>query len=455
MRPNPLRPLAIAALLLGAGFLLSCSGYADKVAKLRGELAAGKPQIALATLEEERGGDDTPGLPYLMEKGTLLYLTGDSAGCQAAFAEAERLVEELYTRSLTREAARLIFNDTAQAYRGELFERVWIHYYRALDFLASGDTAAAAVEGRAAIEDLTRLSDTGPDEAKYRNDPFLQYFSGLLYELDGEVNDAWIAYREAERLYGAGDIYGVETPPSLVRDLLGAGERMGFHEENLRVLERHPEQASRHPGEGEGELVLLVDTGLVPGKISQRLDFPIYGDGDDGDDEAAWATAALAYDNWMYRESRDLELAYILSIALPAVAPSPPAPRLSWHVSGGGAGTLDTAADLGALSRQCLADRYPAVMVRTVARALLKYWAKEKTEEKHGKGMGFLVDILGSVTEVADTRAWSTLPGHVHVARLVLPAGEHVVSVQGGGYGGEGVARVEPGRLSFLTLRLY
>ncbi len=457
MRPHALRVFALAALLSSAGFLLSCSGYADKVAKLRGELAAGKPEIALATLEEEQGGDDTPGLPYLMEKGTLSYLAGDSQACQAAFAEAERVVDDLYTRSLSREAARLIFNDTAQAYRGELFERVWIHYYRALDFLAAGNTAAAAVEGRAAIEDLTRLSDTGPDEAKYRNDPFLQYFSGLLYELDGELNDAWIAYREAERLYGAGEIYGVGTPPSLVRDLLSAGERMRFGDEVARFRERYPDVETPRLDRDEGELVLLIDTGLVPGKISERMDFPIFtdDDGDDDDHEVAWATAALAYDNWYYRDSRDLELEYILSIALPAVAPSSPAPHLSWQVPGGGAGALDTAADLGALSRRCLQDRYAGVMIRTVARALLKHWAKEKTEEKHGKGAGLLVDILGSVTEVADTRAWSTLPGHVHVARLVLPAGEHVVRVQGGGYAGEGRAEVRRGRLSFLALRLY
>jgi uncharacterized protein len=454
MRLPALRSFAPVALLLGAGFLISCSGYADKVAELRGELAAGQPAAALSSLEKAYGdGGDDPGLPYLFERGTLLYLNGDHAGCQAAFAAAETVVEDLYTRSLSREAARLIFNDTAQAYRGELFERVWVHYYRALAYLADGNRSAAAVEGRAAVEDLQRMADTGPDEAKYRNDPFLQYFSGLLYEMDGELNDAWINYVQAERLYQAVEIYGVSAPDGLARDLIRAGERLGFREEAAGYRERYPEAALDPPAEGLAEVLLLVDTGIVPGKVSHRMDFPIYSGGDE-DEDAAWATAALAYDNWHYRESRDLELDYILSIALPAVDDGYAAPRLSWSV-GERAGRLETAADLGALSRQCLEDRYGAIMIRTVARALLKYWAKEKVEEKHGQGWGLVTDILGSVTEVADTRAWSTLPGHVHVARLFLPPGEHRVSIRGGGLAGEGLVTAEAGRLNFLALRLY
>lgn len=456
MRSSLYRRLAALALLLSAGCLLSCSGYADKVAKLRTDLAAGRPEAAMVTLAKAYGEDAKPELPYLLELGTLEYLRGDYVACQASFAEAQRVVDDLYTKSLSREAARLIFNDTAQAYRGELFERVWIHYYRALAYLAAGQGHEAAVEGRAATENLERFADTGPDEAKYRNDPFLQYFAGLLYEMDGELNDAWINYMAAERLYQAREIYGVGTPASLLRDLIRAGERLGFEEQVARYRERYSAVEAMAPASGPCELVLLVDTGLVPGKVSRRLDFPIFSSdgGDDGGDDLAWATAALAYDNWRYRESRNLKLEYILSIALPEVAPSSPAPKLSYSAAGR-AGVLAPAADLGALSRQCLADRYRGVIIRTVARALLKYWGKEKIEEKHGKGAGFLADILGSVTEVADTRAWATLPEHVQVARFSLPPGEHIVRVQGDGLAGEGRVLVEPGRLAFLALRLY
>ena len=448
------RRLAPLLLLLAVAAVAACSGYAGKVARLRTDLAAGNPAAALGALDKLYDAD-TRSLPYLMEKGMLQYLTEDYDGCQVSLAAADQVVDELYTRSLSREVGRLLLNDTVQEYRGERFEQVWIHYYRALAYLDAGQTHDAAVEGRAATQALTRHADTGDDAAKYRNDPFLQYVAGLLYEMDGELNDAWINYREAERLYRAVDIYGVPAPPrSLIEDLLDAGHRLGFDEEVASYREAYPDVEPRAVGPDEGELVILVDTGLAPGKVSERIDFPIYEDAN-GDEEAAWTVATHAYDTW-HVEGRKQKLAYILSIALPAVPPSGPPPRLS-GTAGGAAGTLDLGADLGALSRQCLEDRYGAVVIRTVARALLKYWAKKKMEEKHGEGAGFLTDILGSVTEVADTRSWSTLPAHVSVTRVALPAGEHRVELRGGRGVGDGQAVVDivPGRLHFLALRLY
>ncbi|MBM4118441.1 hypothetical protein FJ251_12045 [bacterium] len=444
-----------ALLLVCALPLLSCSGYAGKVQRLRTEVAAGQPAAALATLNGLYDADERS-LPYLMERGLLQYLSGDLEGAQVSLAAAEQLVDELYTRSLSRELARLLINDTLQEYRGELFEGAWIHYYRALAYLAAGAPQSAAVEGRAATQTIDRMAATGPDEAKYRNDPFLQYFAGLLYEMDGELNDAWINYREAERLYQAHAVYGVAGPPDcLLHDLFRAGERLGFDEELARYREAYPDLAVPRPAPGEGELVLLVETGLVPGKVSERIDFPIFtqAEGDDNA-ESAFHIAGDSYGRWRAGDIREQELAYWLSIALPAVAPGAPAPELRWSAGAAG-GALAPAANLGALSHQCLEDRYAAVVIRTVARGLLKYWSTKKMEEEHGKGAGFLTNLLGSVTEVADTRAWSSLPAHVAVARLALPAGPQRIRVQGTGGGAEAEVDIAPGRLQFLALRLY
>ena len=447
--------LALAALLAGILPLVSCSTYADKVGRLRMELADGSPLEALASLDKLYDKDERS-LPYFMERGLLQYLSGDLTGCQVSFAGAEQLVDELYTRSLSREAARLLLNDSMQSYRGELFEQAWIHYYRALAYLDAGEPQSAAVEGRAATQTLERMADTDNDEAKYRNDPFLQYVAGLLYEMDGELNDAWINYREAERLYQAADIYGVGAPPAcLLGDLLRSGERLGFQEEVLHYREAYPQlaEAPAPPQADEGELVLLVETGLVPAKCSERIDFPIFTDAEGKDEEAVLHIAGESYSDWR-AGGRNQELAYILSIALPAVDPPPPVPALSW-IAAGRAGTLAPAANLGVLSRQCLEDRYAAVVIRTVARGLLKYWSTKKMEEKHGEAAGLLTNIFGSVTEVADTRSWSTLPAHVAVARLSLPAGRQLIRVRGGGGEAEAEVDIARGGLHLLALRLY
>ncbi|MBN2170456.1 MAG: hypothetical protein JW819_03930 [Candidatus Krumholzibacteriota bacterium] len=453
MTPRPARRFRRRVLRWLAPLLMlavACVPYASKVSKVRTDLANGDPAAALARLEK-MGGD---GLPELMERGLLQYLTGDLPGCQETFARAQQVVQDLYTQSLTREAARLLINDTMQAYRGEVFERVWIHYYRALGYLAAGQPHEAAVEGRAVTADLQYYADTGADEAKYKNDPFLQYFAGLLYEADGELNDAWINYRQAERLYQAADIYGVPGPPApLVADLLRAGRALRFDEEAAAYEERYAGVEVPAREAGEGDLVVLVEARLVPAKLNNRMDFPIFGDADDDNDDAAWVLAEDSYNIWRRGEQREVK--YWLTIALPAVDEPEPAPGgMCWR-AGGRRGDLALAADLGALSRQCLADRYPAVVVRTVARALLKYWAKEKTEEEQGKAAGFLVDILGSATEMADTRSWSTLPGYVLIGRGRLPAGEHVLTVQGGGLSGQATVTIAPGKMNFVALRLF
>ena len=449
------RRACLGALLLLFLSALGCSTYSTKSGKVRGELAAGRPEKALAGLTEL--GDEKE-LPQLMEMGLLLYLTGDFAGAQESFTRAQTIVDDLYTKSLTREAARLILNDAAQSYRGEIFERVWIHFYRALAFLAAEDFHSAAVEGRAVTFDLRRFSDAEASEGKYRNDPFLQWFAGMLYEADGELNDAWINYQDAERLYREGDIYGVRVPGALIGDLLSAGTRLGFYDQLAPYVARYPRRVATNPLPGEGELVLLISTGMIPTKQSNRIDFPIFKEVEKDksaqrDGQHAVRVSERAYDDWR-SPPRERKLDYVLSIDLPSIPDSPAPPSLSWQAAGR-EGPLETAADLGALHRACLADRYGGIVVRTVARGLLKYWTKQKIEEEKGEVAGLLFNVFGSVTEVADTRSWVTLPAHVHAARISLPAGEQMVSVGSGKQRRTATVNIEPGRIAFLALRLY
>jgi hypothetical protein len=87
---------------------------------------------------------------------------------------------------------------------------------------------------------------------------------------------------------------------------------------------------------------------------------------------------------------------------------------------------------LAAILRQDLSDRQPAIAIRAITRALIKYAASEAAEEAAGgeeKTAGFLVglavNLLGVATEAADTRSWETLPDKIYAADFQLPPGEH------------------------------
>ena len=433
------RFISFLPLLWLALWLAGCSPHGARDARMREALLAEDPASALAVFDDE----ECASVDCLLSRGHVAMLAGDYRQAQLDLAVAEWLIQDLWTLNLGKEAASLAVNDQLRDYGGERFERVWVNFVRAVGYLEAGEPWEAAVEGRALTHKLTVLSDEGDDESEYLNDPFLQYFAGLLAEADGEVNRAWINYRAAERLYAAENIYGAVAPVSLGEDLIRAARKLSFHEELESLEERYGEAAE--PAPGEGELVILVSEGLIPEKYTQRIDFPIFED-EDGDTDA-WNLAAHSYSHW---HSPDLDVAYWLSIALPAVAEGTPAPEIRWSAEGGG-GSMDLVADLGHLSRRNLEDRYGTVVIRTVARALVKYWAAEKAEEKKGELAGILVNLLGAATEWADTRGWASLPERIYMRRVPVEAGRHRVQV--GHVGAE--VEVAPGEISFLHLRLY
>jgi len=67
----------------------------------------------------------------------------------------------------------------------------------------------------------------------------------------------------------------------------------------------------------------------------------------------------------------------------------------------------------------------PTIFFKTILRGLTKYLATRGAKKAGGEAAGVLANILGAVTETADTRSWLTLPEQVHMVRLSLPAGEY------------------------------
>ena len=136
--------------LLGA-----CSTYSDQAARVRADLARGETGEALEILEKS-GGDDPDVLNHL-ERGLVYYTEGRFAEAIAAFARAEVQIDDLYTKSLSREAAAFLTNDGTRPYTGYPAEQVLLHVYAALSYLGLGDREGALVECRKVSEQLTGL----------------------------------------------------------------------------------------------------------------------------------------------------------------------------------------------------------------------------------------------------------------------------------------------------------
>ena len=256
-------------------FLLSgcAASYSGSMSHLLKDLEKGDYQGALDKLKDPPKKNK---LLYHLEKGLILHYQGQYEASNWEFAEAERISDELFTRSISRQAASMLSSDRVIPYRGEEFELSLIHYYRAMNYARLGDRQAALVECRKANQKLEDHAQQAEYELSYKNDAFLQYMTGLFFESEEEWNDAYISYKDALKGYRAYEAaFGSPVPRILLVDLARLAEYLGYEDEVQKYVESYqltPEELQPVSG---GEIVVFVETGFVPRKHQIELNMPI------------------------------------------------------------------------------------------------------------------------------------------------------------------------------------
>lgn len=443
--------------LLLCVFFTGCATYTHNAATFRSSLAGGHYETALQTLGEARKGPAR--LLYLMENGLIAHYRGEYHASNRYFEAAERLADRLFTRSLSREAASLITNDQVRAYRGEEFELAFINYYRALNYWYLDEPEDALVECRKANLKLDRYAARADYDATYRNDAFIHYMTGLIYEATGELNDAYVSYRNALDAYETyQDAFGLEAPDALRNDLWRVEKALDYVEIPGDAVAARDWRSARG-----GELIVFSEIGFVPHKVQEEISLPIY-EGDDftgKKDRLEGVSRKIARRHFKPHYAGKSKVEYWLRVALPAyedVAPRTQTVRVS---AAGRQATTTLAEDLSAIAWQTFQDKQPAILARTVARGLVKYSASVKLEEKN-KVLGFIVNLFSAATEAADTRSWVSLPHSVQIGRLTLPAGTHTLTLESLDSRGRVVEtgtisdiHVRPGTRTFVNYRTY
>ena len=112
---------------------IGCAGYSMRAEEMLAAFSAGEQEDALKKVEKLKS--NTSQLLYLLEKGTLQHYAKDFEASNKTFEEAEILSEQLYTKSISREAASLLSSDNILPYTGEKFERALINFYRAFNYV--------------------------------------------------------------------------------------------------------------------------------------------------------------------------------------------------------------------------------------------------------------------------------------------------------------------------------
>ncbi len=436
--------------MLGSMLCMGCSGPMAHYAKVERSLLAGQPTQAIQIMQaakEEYGTKSR--LLFLMDQGMVLHLAGQYAESNIVLEEAHLLIEDLYTKRLRDEASALLVNEARQPYEGAPHEHVMVNIVKALNYAALQQWDEALVEGRRIDHRLNVLSDKEEGKDTYQEDPFARYLVGLLYDIAGDSNNAYVGYRKAEQIYkGNVGWTRVTLPDVLKRDLIRTAIRLGLQGEAKQYQDEFPEvanQTSASPRGNLAQIVVVTYHGKGPKKEDLFIDVPVSLD--------ALALVALTKPGFRgsSRRTRGGEaLLYgihgrIARIALPRFTLNEKPLALDSIQVRGETTSLTTQSqrmyDINAVAEKTLADEYDSLVLRAVARTAMKMAAAEgiaigaraaagkKSRDWVGPLVGGIARVFALATEEADIRSWRMLPGEIQMARIWLEPGDYSVAI--------------------------
>lgn len=413
--------LTLLTFLLGG-----CIGYRQTLEQVGSMARGGEYLRALEYLDESRlASSNKDRLLYLMERGGLLNLVGEYRQSHLSLQEADDLTEELVTRSVSREALSFVVNDSTVPYRGEDYESAYLNYYKALNFVALGEFEAAAVEARRVDEKLTWYFDLYEGKNSYREDAFLRFLTGLIYEAYGDLGNAQVAYRRSLNAYRKQhDLYRLTTPRALWQRLLQVSDQLGYRDEHLGYLEQAPAGLNWQQ-EGESLLVVLIDRGQIPPKREAGLLVP---------------TSRMQP----------------IKVSVPVLGPEVrPYGQVDIRLDGVKRTGIEPVGNLDAIARRSLEDKRGRILVKEAARAVAKEALVRSSEDQLGATAGAVFRVVSILTANADLRSWSLLPSRIDMLLLPLTAGEHQVEVALGGKVVSKQVTVGKGRVVFIHERFF
>jgi hypothetical protein len=395
--------------IYGIGILLlSCATNPQVYKNIDAEVGRGSYGAALTALEKGQSSG-TPIYPpknvimYYLDKGMLEHYAGRYRESAEDLEEAERLIYEAYTKSVTQDIASYVANDNTKDYPGEDYEDIYVNVFSALNYYHQNDMQGAMVEIRKLTEKLEYLSTKyAADLAKVKeygqendaeipagepvnisNSALARYLSALFYRGSNRMDDARIDFVQLWNVYhSVPAVYSTPLPSSL--ELSGTPG----HETNEELA----------VPAGQARLNAVCFAGLSPVKTENK----VYGPFD-------------------------------TRVSLPQLTPRPSAvSRIRVEVEGGPSFDLELLEDMGAVMEETFKVRYNIIVAKTFIRTFMKYAVsvaggvaagKAADNELVGLGVALLGKLVTDASEAADIRSSRYFPGRAYVGGVNVRPG--------------------------------
>ncbi|HEY9162223.1 MAG TPA: hypothetical protein VIS94_14190 [Desulfomonilia bacterium] len=417
--------LVLSAALSGCA---AFSNYTRDTEKARISISQGNFQQALKEFPESKAKSGNEIL-IRMERGTLLQATGDFQFSTKEFELAAGLIKEQENKAVISaseaayQTASLLVNEKVIPYEGQNFEKVMVHTLDALNYLMMGNTEDARVEIRnsyrvqqdlynkhykdiekakkdsqgmnyedsfktSGSDSYNRMKETASSVVSIYQNAFAYYISSLVYELNGEEDEAYIDLKKA--------ILSAPNCVALQRDLIRMSRDLGYRDD----LDRWQNRFGRFTPlpKDSVDIFVIFELGLAPYREEFKLVLPIPSVG-------------------------------LVSVAVPVYAYIPSLVTGGFITAGGLSDETSIVSDTDAIASRNLLDDYPILLAKQAVRAALKGTATREAGKQYGGWAQLAAGVAFAITEQADLRTWSTLPKQIHVARLFVPRGTDELTV--------------------------
>lgn len=410
----------------------SCATYYQKAAEFNSNIESGNIDKAKELLEKDKKGPEGKNrLLYFMNRGTVEMLSGNYAKSNEYFNEADIFIED-YQKKISTQALSFISNPMAVEYGGEDFERVLIHYYKALNYIQLGQKEDAIIECRRINLKIQQLNDKYTKKNKYSEDAFGLNLMGIIYESAGETNDAFISYRNAVESYEKVYIpqFKTEVPLQLKKDVIRTAYEMGFDDEG-KLFEEKFNLKNESRNKQNGEIVFFWNNGLGPVKAENSINFSII-KGQGGN--VTFANEELGLNiPFPLPEGKSTNSALgdleFIRVAFPKYVERKPYYGSAILEANNKNYDLNVAEDINAIAFKTLQDR----LLREMGNSLMRLATKKAAEyaaRDQNQNVGSLVGIVNAITEKADTRNWQTLPFSISYCRISIPPGQQEIKLK-------------------------
>ncbi len=424
-----LRPAVLGGMLLVAGGCAHLISYEQHYQPIETYAQAGAFEAAAEATVEARNlysrRKDT--VLYCLDAGLLHRFAGDYRTSNTLLHEAELLIEEYYTRSLSRGAAALLLNDNTLPYAGEDYEDVYLNIFKALNFLALDQPDAAFVEVRRIDAKLNLLADRfarriaqfnadaeqaamrqRADSMPFHASALGRFLSLVLYRHAGQLDNARIDLNHIREAFATQpQIYDFEPPT-----LRGSLSPLQPDRSRLTMVAF----AGRGPiKRAESLHVFTLPGQLVIGSSPPLLRNPLT------EISIPW---------------KDIEAGHHYHFSIPRLVMRGTAVRhVRVMVNARHALALERIESLENAARETFRRREPMLIVRMGLRIFMKGLAAQQFRqelEKEGELslLGLLATEAIMATEAADLRISRFFPAQAFVGEADIPPGTHHIRVE-------------------------